>query len=247
MRIIRIAHLLTLILLPAYCKGALIVDWLTFSPLSTRGQFELRNDGGEISAFGEFALASGGFVPGSPSAGFLGDAYWTASHPFADSLSGDHSLTTTKTQIAPKDGIAAYRLIVTGNDLSGMIFAIGQVFAGIPDANFEVRIHTTVGVNFYGIHGWDDGVRSYEAGLLWNADTSSLYTPSGTTGDSAFAFFEIPNNGVPIQSLEIDFPKGYSFGNGDTVEFAFGLPVPESGNLASVSLAALLLRRRKLS
>jgi hypothetical protein len=102
-------------------------------------------------------------------------------------------------------------------------------------------------VDLLGTNGWDDGIRLYTQPLDWDGAHNLLKPNSGATGNSAFAFFRIPQDSGNISSLELSIPAGYATGSGDALEFAFGIPIPEpgaAGLFLPVVLYAFTARRR---
>ena len=232
--------------------AAPVVDWLTYSTGADRTHFSLKNDGGQITAQAEVQLTTGTLAPLSPSAGLLQVPFWVTAPDFIDSLLGNASVATSKVQVAPQAGAVQYRLAITGQDLSGMFFSIGQLFnspaAGTREINIAAQtgIGTGVAVDFLGTNGWDDGIRSYTQDLAWDNGLGKLSVSPGSSGESKFAFFRVGIGGNVVTSLILDIPSGYNSGLGDALEFAIGkqvVPEPASAVLWLSGSAIFLFSR----
>lgn len=237
----RLLCLASLLSLPPCGRAAIINDWLAFNAGADRAHFSLRNDSGTAVAQAEVQLVSGSFAPLSPSSGLLQAPYWVTPPDFTDSVLGNASVATVKIQIAPQAGSTQYRLVLTGADLSGMSFAIGQLYATPAAGTRSVEISaltaaaTAVPVNLLSTNGWDDGIRSYTQPVTWDAGLQILSPSVSANGESAVSFFSIPSGGSPITQLTFYIPNGYNAGVGDAVEFAFGVaPAPEPATSALI-------------
>jgi len=228
-------------------SGAVPVDWLAFSAGADRTHFALLNDQGMAFAQAEINIASGTLPPFTPSAGSLGASFWVTSPDFVDSGLGDATIATTRVQVAPQAGSVQYQLVITGADLSGTYFSIGQLFGTPIAGTWQINILAltslgqSVPVNFIGTHGWDDGIRLYTQPLIWDASLEALSLAPGADGESEFAFFRVPTTASAITKLLFDIPNGYNAGNGDALEFTFGVPVPEPDSTVLIALGSLLL------
>ena len=236
--IYRVSRLLIFLLLATTGRAVMVVpvDWLTFMAGGERTRFALLNDSATAFAQAEVSILSGGFAPFSPSAGLLESSFWVTTPGFLDSTLGTDSVATTKLQVAPLGGAVNYQLNVTGADLSGTIFAIGQFFATgtagtrYVDLSAMTAASTPGSLNYLGLYGWDDGIRLYTQLLTWDSNAGRLSVAAGASGESAFAFFQVqPAGGAAITQLTMSIPNGYNGVTGDTVEVAFGIPaqVPE--------------------
>lgn len=245
-----------LLSLPLCSHAASVVDWLAFSAGADRNHFSLVNDSGGTVAQAEVQIASGLFAPLSPSTGLLQAPFWVTPPDFTDSVLGNASVTTVKLQVAPQAGSVQYRLTLTGADLSGMSFAVGQLFASAAAGTRSVEISATtatasaVPVNLLSTNGWDDGIRSYTQPVDWNAGLQILSPSVSANGESVLSFFTIPIGASPVTQLSLNIPNGYNSGTGDAVEFAFGVapaPEPSTSLLIIAGLGVMLghSRRRK--
>ena len=234
----------------AASHAAPIIDWLTFRPGADRTHFDLLNDAGLSSLQGQIHLTSGFLAPLSPGPGTLQSAFWNTSPPAMDSVLSDGTVSTTKVQVAPQAGAVNFQLAIQGPDLSGMVFAVGQLFAADSGGTREMGLiaRTLAGVEialeFLAAESWDNGVRAYAQPVNW--DGIKLTLDPTARGESQFAFFRIQSGMVPITSLLFDIPNGYAVGAGDALEFAFGIPVPEPGvaTLALLGSAGMTFARR---
>ena len=255
----RLRHFLlglaALVCLPLCSRAALQVDWLSFSAGADRNHFSLLDDQGVAVAQAEVQLVLGLFAPLSPSPGLLQAPFWMTPPDFTDSVLGDASVKTVKLQVAPQSGAVQYRLTLTGADLSGMNFAIGQLFAtaaaGTRSVEISARTATATAVpgNLLSTNGWDDGTRSYTQSVTWDAAQQIVSPAANANGESVLAFFNIPSGGSPVTQLSFNIPNGYNTGSGDAIEFAFGVnPVPEPAAsvliIAGVGFMAGRSRRR---
>ena len=212
--------------------GAALVDWLTFSAGGERTRFSLLRNSGSAFAEGQVVLTTGLFAPLSPAAGTLQSSFWLTPPPFQDSPLGDATVATTKVQVAPQGGLVQFHLTISGADLGGMVFAVGQLLSG-GIGSMVISTSGTGGgaasVVFLGTNGWDNGLKFYTDPLDWDASQNTLRTSPGAIGESAFAFFQIAPGAGTVTSLSFDVPVSAASGSGDAVEFAFGVPVPEPG------------------
>ena len=135
-----------------------------------------------------------------------------------------------------------------------MVFAVGQLFGSGTAGTREMSLLTktvsgvVLALEFVAFDPWDNGVRAYTQPLNW--DGSKLTLDATANGESEFAFFRIRQSVLPITSLVFDIPNGYASGNGDALEFAFGLPitpVPEPGvaTMLVAGCAGVLLSRKR--
>ena len=219
-------------------RAGTVVDWLAFTVGADRRHFSYANDAGANVAQAEIALTNGTLFPLSPAAGLLQSPFWTAPLDYDDSVLSDDTVPTTKIQIVPAAGQAKFKLTLSGADLSGMVFSLGQLLSSAGAGTGGIGIvaktlgGTDVAVNFLGTDAWDDGIRFYTQPLIWGPG-SVLSSAPGAVGESAFAFFGIPKNAGVITSLTFDVPSAANAGSGDALEFAFGVPVnsaiPEPG------------------
>ncbi len=235
-----------------------MVDWLAYTPGADRTHFALTNDLGLAIAQAEVQITAGILAPLSPAAGVLQAPFWVTPHGFIDSVQGSAAISTSKVQVAPQAGSVQYQLVVTGSDLSGMVFSVGQLFGSSTTGTRELNIaaftgaSTGVPVSFLGTDGWDDGVRMYIQPLNWDSSAGKLSLFSATVGESTFAFFSIPNNGTPVTKLTLQIPNGYNSGTGDALEFAFGtvvVPEPSTAVFLGIAIlaAGLSARRRNVA
>lgn len=218
------------------------LDWFNFNPGADQTHFSLVDDNGAPVAQAHIQLASGLLVPLSPSAGMLLSDFWVTAPNFEDSLSGNTSLATTKIQVAPQSDLVQYRLVLTGTDLTGMTFAVGQLFGTGGSGRSEISARTAaaseVSVNFFDTHGWDDGLRAYVEPVSWDNSLQVLTTGASANGESAVSFFKVTDVGSPVTQLSFYFPSGHNGKTGDAVEFAFGMTViPEPSAAALVVIA----------
>ncbi len=231
-----------------------IVDWLTFAPGADRTHFNLRNDAGLAAVQAQIDLASGLLAPLSPNAGTLQSAFWATDPPAMDSILNDGTLSTTKVQVVPQAGSVNFQLTIQGQDLSGMMFAVGQLFgsgtAGTREMSLLARTFSglEVALEFLAADPWDNGIRAYTQPLNW--DGARLTLDPAANGESQFAFFRIRPSALPVTSLVFGIPNGYASGTGDALEFAFGFPltpVPEPGVAAMLLLgcAGVIFPRRR--
>ena len=234
--------------------GDIPVDWLAYTAGADRTHFDLRSDQGIAFAQAGLNIVSGTLPPFTPAAGSLGASFWVTPPDFADSVLGDTTMATTKIQVAPQAGGVNYQLAITGADLSGMYFSIGQLFGTTMAGTRQVNIFAltslgqSVPVDFFSTNGWDDGIRFYTQPLLWDASFQTLSLAPSANGESEFAFFRIPTSTEPITQLLFDIPNGYNAGVGDALEFGFALPVvPEPGSVAlcvqGMAICAFVFRR----
>ena len=240
-RLRRLVCLVGLSCVPVCGHAALPVDWLAFSAGADRTHFFIKDDSGVTLAQATVELVLGLFAPLSPSSGLLQAPFWVTPPNFTDSVLGDASVQTVKLQVAPQAGAVQYRLTLTGLDLSGMTFAIGQLYATVAAGTRSVEISaqtataTAVPVNLLSTNGWDDGIRSYTQPVTWNAGQQILSPAANANGESVLAFFNIPSGGSPVTQLSLNIPNGYNGAVGDAVEFAFGVtPIPEPSTSALI-------------
>ena len=223
-------------------RAALIADWLAYTPGADRTHFSLNDDAGLVVAQAEVQLTMGTLAPLSPSAGLLQSPFWVTAPDFTDSLLGDATVATSKVQVSQQAGSVQYKLAMTGADLSGLYFAVGQLFSNGTAGTLQINIAaktgggTGVAVNFLGTNAWDNGIRLYDQALNWDGGLGKLSVSAGAIGESKFAFFQIATGSGPVTSLTFDIPSGYNAGLGDALEFALARPVPEP---ASVGLCLL--------
>ncbi len=235
----RTAALIALVA-PLAAHAAPIVDWLAFGPGADRTHFNLLNDAGLSVAQAQIDLTSGLLAPPSPGAGTLQAAFWNTAPPVTDSISNDGNVSTTKVQVVPQAGAVDFQLTIGAQDLSGMVFAVGQLFgsgtAGTRGMGVLARTFSGVAValELLGTEQWDNGIRAYTQPLNWNG--SSLTLDAAANGESAFAFFRVQPGAGRVTQLVFDIPNGYAVGSGDTLEFAFGVAVPEPGVAAMLIL-----------
>lgn len=240
--------------LPLCARAASPLDWLAFSAGADRNHFSLLDDRGVPVAQAEVQLVLGLFAPLSPSSGLLQAPFWVTPPDFTDSVLGDASVKTVKLQVAPQSGAVQYRLTLSGADLSGMTFAVGQLFATAAAGTRSIEISArtasaaAVPVNLLSMNGWDDGTRSYVQALTWDAAQQIVSSVASANGESALAFFKIPGAGSPVTQLSLYIPVGYNSGVGDAVEFAFGVnvvPEPAASVLIIAGLALMATRSRR--
>lgn len=238
----RRARRLACALLAACCaataQAAMVTDWLAFSAGADNRHFSLKNDLGVTVAQAELQITLGIPAPLSPSAGLLQDSFWITPPDFTDSVLGDATLATSKVQVAPQAGVVQFRLAMTGTDLSGLYFAVGQLFSNGTNGTMQINISATtaasapVAVNFLGTNDWDNGIRLYDQPLNWDGILGKLSLSPGANGESQFAFFRVGTGASAVTSLNFDIPSGYNLGVGDALEFALGAPVPEPTSAA---------------
>ena len=239
---------------PLASQAMPIVDWLTFAPGADRTHFNLRNDAGLTAVQAQINLASGTLAPLSPNAGALQSAFWATEPPAMDSISNDGTLSTTKVQVVPQAGSVNFQLTIQGQDLSGMMFAVGQLFGSGTAGTREMSVLAQtfsglqVALEFLAADAWDNGIRAYSQPVNW--DGAKLTLDPAANGESQFAIFRIRPSTLPVTSLVFGVPNGYASGTGDALEFAFGfplVPVPEPGAAAMllVGCAAMIFCRRK--
>ena len=239
----------------ASLSHAVVVDWLNFTPGADRRHFSLNNDAGLPFAQAELHITTGVLGPLSPSAALLEQPYWVTPPGFTDSQTGTTTIPTTKLQVAPQAGAVSYELTISGANLSGMIFSVGELFGtpggGTRAMNISAFTAASLGVPvaFLETDGWDNGIRFNTQPLTWNAATGTLALDPAANGESAFAFFSIPQTGGPVTRLKFRVPSGYNVGTGDAVQFAFAVPagpvVPEpSSALTGLALACACLGAR---
>ena len=240
---------------PLASPASPLVDWLTFGPGVDRTHFNLRNDAGLPAVQGQIDITAGLLAPLSPGAGSLQSAFWNTEPPAIDSILNDGTVSTTKIQVVPQAGAVDFQLTIQGQDLSGMVFAVGQLFGSGTAGTREMSLLTktvsgvVLALEFLAFDPWDNGVRAYTQPLNW--DGSKLTLDAAANGESEFAFFRIRPSVLPVTSLVFDIPNGYASGNGDALEFAFGLPitpVPEPGVVAMLvaGCGGVLLSRKRL-
>ena len=236
---------------PLATHAAPVVDWLTFAPGADRTHFNLRNDAGLTAVQAQIDLTAGLLAPLSPNAGALPSAFWNTAPPAMDSVLNDGTVSTTKVQVVPQAGAVDYQLTIQGQNLSGLIFAVGQLFGSGTDGTRELGLLSRtfagleIALEFLAADAWDNGVRAYTQPLNW--DGAKLTLAPGANGESAFAFFRIGPSAEPVTSLIFDVPNGYAGGAGDALEFAFGVPtpaVPEPGVAAFLLLGLGIISRR---
>ena len=234
--------------------GAPIVDWLGFRAETSRTHFSLFDDQGFAFAQAEIVLTSGILGPASPSAGVLQAVFWKTPHGLEDSVLHTETVATSKVQVAPAGGSVQYQLVITGTDLSGMLFGVGQLFGSATTGTRRINLTALTGANvpvpilFVSSRAWDDGIRFYTQPLTWDAGSQALLLDTGRNGESELAFLSVPANGTPVTKLTFEVPSGYNAGAGDALEFAFGKPVPEPGlaGLFALGGLTLFLRNRSL-
>lgn len=236
---------------PLASHAAPLVDWLTFSPGADRTHFNLLNDAGLTAVQAQIDLTSGLLAPLSPSAGTLQSAFWDTAPPAMDSIFRDGTVSTTKVQVVPQAGAVDFQLTIQGQNLSGMIFAVGQLFGSGTAGTREVGLLSKtfagleIALEFLAADPWDNGVRAYTQPLNW--DGHRLTLDATASGESAFAFFRIGPSAEPVTSLVFNVPRGYAAGTGDALEFAFGVPapaIPEPGAATLLLLGLGLAARR---
>lgn len=226
----------------ATAQAAVVTDWFTYSTGADSRHFSLKNDLGTTVAQAELQLTSGIPAPLSPSAGVLQDAFWIAPPAFSDSVLGDATLATSKVQIAQQAGSVQFRLAMTGTDLSGLYFAVGQLFSNGTNGTMQISIGASTGsgapvaVDFLGTNAWDNGIRLYDQPLNWDGTLGNLSLGPGANGESQFAFFHVGTGASAVTSLHFDIPSGYNLGTGDALEFALGAAVPGVPEPASTAL-----------
>lgn len=229
------------------------LDWLSFSAGNDRTQFTLIDDSGLPVAQAQIQLTSGLLIPLSPSAGILHSDFWVTPPDFEDSVSGNGSVATTKIQVAPQSGLVQYRLTLTGTDLTGMVFGVGQLYGITGSGRSEITARTStaleVPVNLLGAYGWDDGIRSYTEAVTWDTGLQVLSTGPSANGESAVSFFKVTDVGSPVTQLSFYFPNGHNGATGDAVEFAFGMTVVPEPSITMMMLAGITIfvgsRRRR--
>lgn len=234
--------------------GAPIVDWLGFSAETSRTHFSLLDDQGFAFAQAEIVLTSGILGPASPSAGVLQAVFWKTPHGLEDSVLHTETVATSKVQVAPAAGSVQYQLVITGTDLSGMLFGVGQLFGSATAGTRRINLTALTGANitvpilFVTSRAWDDGIRFYTQPLTWDAGAQALLLDAGRNGESEFAFLSVPANGTPVTKVTFEMQNGYNAGAGDALEFAFGKPVPEPSlaGLFALGGLTLFLRNRPL-
>ena len=160
---------------------------------------------------------------------------------FDDSKLANATIATTKVQVSPQGGVVQFHLTISGPDLGGLVFAVGQLLGG-GIGGMVISGSASGGgalpVVFLGSNGWNNGLKFYTDPLDWDAGQSTLRTNPGATGESGFAFFQIPKGTGPVTSLTFDVPVTSVTGSGDAVEFAFGVPtIPEPGTTLLVGCA----------
>ena len=236
---------------PLTTEAAPVVDWLTFAPGADRTHFNLLNDGGLAAVQAQINLTSGLLAPLSPNAGTLQSAFWDTAPPAMDSILRDGTVSTTKVQVVPQAGAVDFQLTIQGQNLSGMIFAVGQLFGSGTAGTREMGLLSTtfagleIALEFLAADPWDNGVRAYTQPLNW--DGHRLTLDAAANGESAFAFFRIGPSAEPVTSLLFNVPRGYAGGTGDALEFAFGVPtpaIPEPGAATLLLLGLGLVARR---
>ena len=236
---------------PLATHAAPVVDWLTFSPGADRTHFNLLNDAGLAAVQAQIHFTSGLLAPLSPGAGTLQSAFWDTAPPAMDSVLNDGTVSTTKVQVVPRAGAVDYQLTIQGQNLSGMIFAVGQLFGSGTDGTREMGLLSRtfagleIALEFLAADPWDNGVRAYTQPLNW--DGHRLTLDAAANGESAFAFFRIGTSAEPVTSLIFDVPNGYAVGTGDALEFAFGVPaptIPEPGVAAFLWIGIGIISRR---
>ncbi len=219
-----------------------IVDWLTFGPGADRTHFNLRNDAGLTAAQGQIDIAAGLLAPLSPNAGTLQSAFWATEPPAMDSILNDGTVSTTKVQVVPQAGAVSFQLTIQSQNLSEMVFAVGQLFGSGAAGTREMGLlaktlsGVEVALEFLAADQWDNGIRAYTQPLNW--DGAKLTLAPTANGESEFAFFRIRPSALPVTSLVFGIPNGYASGSGDALEFAFGIPIPP---IPEPGVAAMLL------
>ena len=227
---------------PLATHAAPLVDWLAFAPGADRTHFNLLNDAGLPAVQGQIDLTSGLLAPLSPNAGALQSAFWNTAPPAMDSILNDGTVSTTKVQVVPQAGVVDFQLTIQGQDLSGMVFAVGQLFGSGTGGTREMGLlaktlsGVVIALEFLAADPWDNGIRSYTQPLNW--DGAKLTLDAAANGESEFAFFRIRPSALAVTSLVFDIPNGYAGGAGDALEFAFGLPIPP---IPEPSAAAMLV------
>lgn len=247
--------LVSLILCPLVVRAQAtsMIDWLTFNPGGDRNHFSLLDDQGIAPAQAEIVIASGILAPTSPSSGVLQAPFWTTPPNFADSVLHTATVTSVKVQVAPQAGSVQYQLVITGADLSGMLFGVGQLFGSDSAGTRLLNISALTGasmavpVALLSMYAWDDGIRFYTEPLAWDAGQQALSFDAGINGESEFAFFSVSSGGTPVTQLKFEIPNGYNGGAGDALEFAFGRPVPEPHSIALLMLGSLAASTRRRS
>ena len=238
---------------PLAIQAAPVVDWLTFAG-ADRTHFNLLNDAGLSAVQAQIDLTSGLLAPLSPNAGTLQSTFWNTAPPAMDSILNDGTVSTTKVQVVPQAGAVDFQLTIQGSDLSGMVFAVGQLFGSGTGGTREMGLlaktisGVVIALEFLAADPWDNGIRAYTQPLNW--DGTKLTLDPSANGESEFAFFRIRPSALPVTSLMFDIPNGYSSGSGDALEFAFGfplVPVPEPGAAAMLlgGCAGMSLSRRR--
>ena len=241
----------TILAAPLATEAAPVVDWLTFAPGADRTHFNLLNDAGLPAAQAQIDLTSGLLAPLTPNAGTLQSAFWATEPPAMDSILNDGTVSTTKLQVVPQAGAVDFQLTIQGSDLSGMVFAVGQLFGAGTAGTLEMSLLAKtfsgieIALEFLAADQWDNGIRTYTQPLNW--DGAKLTLAPGANGESEFAFFRIRPSTLAVTSLVFDIPNGYASGTGDALEFAFGVPtpaVPEPGVSAFLLIGFGLMARR---
>ena len=165
-------------------------------------------------------------------------------------------MATTKVQVEPQAGSVKYQLVITGADLSGMLFGVGQLLGSGSAGTRLVNITAFTGasasvpVSLVSMNTWDDGIRFYTQPLTWDGGAQALSLVGNLNGESEFAFLRVAESAVPVTKLSFDIPTGYNAGAGDAVEFAFAIPVPEPGQVFLLAIGVPVLagyRRRSLT
>ena len=232
--------------LPDTARAVPIVDWLAYTAGADRTHFSLNDDAGFVVVQAEVQLTAGTLAPLSPSAGLLQAPFWVNAPDFTDSLLADATVATSKVQVAPQAGAVQYKLAMTGSDLSGLYFAVGQLFsngtAGTLQINIAAKTGTGIGaaIDFLGTNAWDDGIRLYDQALNWDGGLGKLLVSPGSNGESQFAFFHIGTGAGAVTSLTFDIPSGYNAGLGDALEFGLARVVPEPASAALCLLGGAL-------
>ena len=231
----------------ATVSHAVVVDWLNFTPGADRRHFSLYNDAGLPFAQAELQITTGVLGPFSPSAALLENPYWVTTPGFTDSQSATTTIPTTKIQIAPQAGAVSYELTISGANLSGLTFSLGELFGtpggGTRAVNISALTAAGLGVpvTFLETDGWDNGIRFNTQPLNWDAPLGTLSLDPAANGESAFAFFRVPQTGSAVTQLKFSVPSGYNVGTGDAVQFAFAAPVAPVVPEPSTALTGLAL------
>ena len=237
----------------ATIANAIVTDW--YEPTTVNSKFVLQSDSNVEDAEVSLDVTTGALFEG-PSAGMLQGQFWNAPLSFADSVDGSGSVVITHFRVLPVLGEGVFTLRLTAHDLGGAVFGLGGLYSDGSKGLQSVRLRSLYGSSsqaevFLGsvsMFQWDNGLRALDETLHWDP-TLGLVTPMlSSRGESEMVFFSIPSVAEGVREVSMEFIYSEMPFPGDSVEFAFGRPIPEPASLFLLWIAGwgmFMWRREK--